>query len=198
MNKYNLILVMGGPASGKGTLCAKLTKKFNHMVHISAGDLVRSQSSIDPEFIELMKKGSLLPASYIGNLITSHITKNIDMNKTILLDGFPRNQSNYEYFTNEMVKFFNLIAILVVECDDDVMVQRTVSRSQSSGRIDDTAETCLKRIKSYYEETTEIIKLFDSNIIRKISGELNDENNETFNAVVKMLSPKDKQYSHFE
>jgi adenylate kinase len=38
----NLVLVLGGPGSGKGTQCAKLAEKYS-LVHISTGDLLREE-----------------------------------------------------------------------------------------------------------------------------------------------------------
>jgi UMP-CMP kinase len=36
--------VLGGPASGKGTQCAKLVEEFGY-THISVGDLMRNEIS---------------------------------------------------------------------------------------------------------------------------------------------------------
>jgi hypothetical protein len=38
----DIVFVLGGPGSGKGTQCAKLVKEFNFM-HLSAGDLLRAE-----------------------------------------------------------------------------------------------------------------------------------------------------------
>jgi len=187
MNKYKIISVLGGPASGKGTLCAKLTKNFNCIVHISVGDVIRAQKDLKPEFINLMKNGYILPAPFVGDLIVSHIKDNFDVDKIILLDGFPRDKDNYDYFCNEMTKFFNLICIIVIECNNNIMVERTIDRSKSSGRLDDNIETCLKRIKSYHDETKQIIKLFDNRLIKKVSGEDGCEN-KAYDEIVKHLN----------
>ena len=187
MHKYKLISVLGGPASGKGTLCSKLTNNFKSIVHISAGDVIRSQKNLAPEFIDMMKNGSILPAQFVGNLIIQYIKENYDTDKIILLDGFPRDQANYDYFCTEMSKYFDLICILVIESSNCTMIERTMSRGKLSGRADDTVETCLKRIESYYNETNKIIDLFDSVLIKRVSGEIEHEN-KTYDEVVKHLN----------
>jgi adenylate kinase family enzyme len=40
----NQIYALGGPASGKGTQCAKLVEEFGY-THISVGDLMRAEIS---------------------------------------------------------------------------------------------------------------------------------------------------------
>ena len=39
--KQQVIFVLGGPGSGKGTQCERLTKEFSDIAHFSAGDLLR-------------------------------------------------------------------------------------------------------------------------------------------------------------
>ena len=38
--KPNVVFVLGGPGSGKGTQCANLVREYG-FVHLSAGDLLR-------------------------------------------------------------------------------------------------------------------------------------------------------------
>ena len=38
------IIIMGGPGSGKGTICKKLIEEFNYKL-ICAGDLLREEKS---------------------------------------------------------------------------------------------------------------------------------------------------------
>lgn len=39
---FNFETLIGGPASGKGTQCAKLVEEFGY-THISVGDLMRAE-----------------------------------------------------------------------------------------------------------------------------------------------------------
>ena len=39
---YEVVFVLGGPGSGKGTQCAKIVDVFQY-VHLSAGDLLREE-----------------------------------------------------------------------------------------------------------------------------------------------------------
>ena len=42
LTTFRVIFVMGGPASGKGTICAEVVKRSNS-VHVSSGDLLRAE-----------------------------------------------------------------------------------------------------------------------------------------------------------
>jgi hypothetical protein len=59
-----ITFVLGGPASGKGTQCAKLVEEFGY-THISVGDLMRAEKdrgSKDGEKIKkIMAEGGLVP-----------------------------------------------------------------------------------------------------------------------------------------
>ena len=41
--KGGIVFILGGPGSGKGTLCSMLTEKYSHIKHLSAGDLLREE-----------------------------------------------------------------------------------------------------------------------------------------------------------
>lgn len=55
---------LGGPGSGKGTLCDKIVGKYG-FTHISTGDLLRDEVNSGSErglkLVEIMKEGALVP-----------------------------------------------------------------------------------------------------------------------------------------
>jgi adenylate kinase len=62
---HNVVFVLGGPGSGKGTHCSRIVSDFN-FTHLSTGDLLRSEvekgSSIGRELEEIMQQGKLVPS----------------------------------------------------------------------------------------------------------------------------------------
>ena len=60
----NIIFVVGGPGSGKGTQCERLSADFN-LCHLSVGDLLRNEASSGTErgtlLDEYMKEGKIVP-----------------------------------------------------------------------------------------------------------------------------------------
>ncbi len=64
INHRNMIFVLGGPGSGKGTQCANIIKEFGFK-HISTGDLLRKevdqQTPIGLQVSQYMANGSMAP-----------------------------------------------------------------------------------------------------------------------------------------
>jgi adenylate kinase family enzyme len=60
----DIVFVLGGPGSGKGTQCAKIVEKYGHC-HLSAGDLLRDEvksgSELGQQCEQIMKEGKLVP-----------------------------------------------------------------------------------------------------------------------------------------
>ena len=71
-----IFIILGGPGSGKGTLCDKIVAKYGFS-HVSTGDLLRDevQSGSDrgKEAANIMKDGGLVPTVCIAPLRTSRL-----------------------------------------------------------------------------------------------------------------------------
>ena len=70
------ILLMGPPASGKGTIGELLSSKLK-LPLISGGDLLRALPSTHPRCIELHKKmdaGDLAPSDFIADLLKERVS----------------------------------------------------------------------------------------------------------------------------
>lgn len=63
-NHFFMILLIGGPGSGKGTQCDKIVAKYS-FTHISTGDLLRAEVQSGSErgqaLNAIMKEGALVP-----------------------------------------------------------------------------------------------------------------------------------------
>ena len=62
---YNVVFVLGGPGSGKGTNCAKIVEEYGY-VHLSAGDLLRAERATGSDLADMIntyiKEGKIVPA----------------------------------------------------------------------------------------------------------------------------------------
>jgi adenylate kinase family enzyme len=78
------VIISGAPASGKGTQCEKIVENFG-VVHISTGDLLRSEISKGSEIgIEAKKwidQGQLVPDEVIINMVRERLSQTDCKNK---------------------------------------------------------------------------------------------------------------------
>jgi len=95
----DIILLLGAPGSGKGTIARQLTDRNPAMRHVSSGDLLREAVRLGtPAGLEadaIMKRGELVSDKLIGDMICDFL-KNGDPSACYLLDGFPRTKAQAE------------------------------------------------------------------------------------------------------
>jgi len=155
-----IILMIGGPGSGKGTQCSKIVEKWN-FCHLSSGSLLRqvarenTKAGID--LCEKMKKGKLVDDDTITSIILEKIQKSDS--EIILLDGFPRNISQTEKLN---AKLKTKPKAIFLNIGEDEMTRRIRERAKTSGRADDNTETVKLRLLTYKEETLPIIEMLKS------------------------------------
>ena len=148
------MVIVGIPSSGKGILCERLVKECG-VVHLSSGDLLRSEVEADTplgrEVKEIMARGELVSSAVITALIRRH-TRNFP-GKRVLLDGFPRSVENASDFLDLMG---TPELALHLDCDDTILMERIMKRGQKGQqlgnlRVDDNFETALQRLRTFHK-----------------------------------------------
>ena len=86
-----VVFVLGGPGSGKGTICAKLAEAYSFL-HVSTGDLLRAEVAAGGRGAEeingYMKEGKIVPSEVTVRLLKRAIDEATA--PVVLVDGFPR------------------------------------------------------------------------------------------------------------
>lgn len=156
----NLIL-FGPPGSGKGTQAEKLVEKYQ-LLHISTGDLLRSEikneTPLGVEAKKYIDKGELVPDEVVIGMISSQLDQNVGKVKGFIFDGFPRTQPQAEAL-DKLLDFKNtaITQLVALNVSEEEVVARIIKRGETSGRSDDNDQNIIRnRFQVYLNETTAV------------------------------------------
>jgi adenylate kinase len=172
MRKY---VIMGVQGSGKGTqselLCADLD-----LVHISVGDIfrwnVQNHTKLGAQVRRSMNTGDLISDDLVESVVRGRLDQH-DWNYGFVIDGFPRNGRQAEFFMesypDDEVRRRVLSRRLCPNCGMDYNL--IYDRPQVEGccevcghelitRADDTPEALDARLRDYHEKTRPVLELF--------------------------------------
>ena len=124
----NIVILLGAPGSGKGTIAGRLASENSNLKHVSSGDLLRGAiaagTAAGVEAKQYMDKGQLVPDALIAAMIKDVIASTTG-DVTMLLDGFPRNIAQAEVLaaTGAPVK-----SVVLVDVPDSIIADRIAGR----------------------------------------------------------------------
>ena len=126
-----VIIMLGAPASGKGSVAEILSKEFN-IPAISSGDIFRKYISEGTEIVkkanEFITKGELVPDEITVKLITSRLEE-ADVENGLILDGFPRTVNQARALDEMLAKNGKKIDIVVnLETPEEEILERITTR----------------------------------------------------------------------
>jgi len=193
------IVLLGSPASGKGTQAEILCRDFG-LFHLSTGDISRKLAETDPRIREMIDSGKLIPSEEMTMHVLDFLkTQKPDL-KDILFEGFPRFINQYEALSNFLsAKGDDIDLVISLEVSEKVAIERISSRRVCGScgenfntvtkppkiegicdkcggnliqRKDDNPESVKVRFKYYQENTKELIDYLDKKgLLTKVDGE---------------------------
>lgn len=116
-------------------------------------------------------EGKIVPVQITCQLLKKGMEKHGWNKKRFLIDGFPRNQDNFDGWDQVLGTSVDVPFCVFLDADEDTMIQRIQERSKTSGRNDDNIESLRKRFATFKNESMPIIEFYDKQgKMRKIDG----------------------------
>lgn len=128
----NIVILLGAPGSGKGTVASRLAAENSNLKHVSSGDLLRGAvakgTAAGIEAKEYMEAGKLVPDTLIAKMIGDVVAETTgDM--TMLLDGFPRNVAQADILAETAAASGAIIkSAVLLDVPDEVIFDRIAGR----------------------------------------------------------------------
>jgi len=126
-----IIIMLGAPASGKGSVAEILSKEFK-IPSISSGDIFRKhiqeKTELGLEAQKYMNEGKLVPDDITVSMIKERL-KEKDTKKGMILDGFPRTNAQAKALDKMLEEEGKKIDIVVnLQTPEDEILERISNR----------------------------------------------------------------------
>ncbi len=165
---FKVIIIYGGPGSGKGTLCKTFCEKYNQTFsHISIGEILlefnfdttTERGKILKEELENYKITGKYPNFETPSYILLDKMKE-DPDKIYLIDGFHKNMEIVNYWETIIEEHVDCKMFLELKCSIDILRERLMSRKRKDG----SAEVINKRLGVHSNEGPKIVDYYKDRI----------------------------------
>ncbi len=188
------IILLGAPASGKGTQADKLGARFG-VPKVSTGDMLRAAlkagTPLGKEAEKYMSAGGLVPDSVVIGLVEERLGE-ADARTGFILDGFPRTVPQAEALSALLQRLGTpLDGVVQIDVDRELLMERATLRrtDKRSGQIyhlkynppppdaelehraDDREETVKKRLDAYDAMTAALLPHYQRlGLLKRVDG----------------------------
>ena len=180
-----LIILIGKPGAGKGTLISNFLPEHGDYEVLSPGNMFRAEcakrSRLGKKIAKSMESGELLPDDIVNEVVFKAISES---DKNVILDGYPRTLTQAEamlknrfipdkivevFVEDEEVKRRVEKRVICKKCQRsfnlDFMKPKKEGICDECGgklefRADDKPEVVEKRLLDYHQKTAPVIKFF--------------------------------------
>jgi len=154
------VLLIGPPASGKGTQGRRIASTFG-VPYLSSGELLRTQvaagTSLGERVAADLAAGDLVPDDVMLEALRDPLHEAL-ISGGYVLDGFPRNLAQALHLTTYATEFGGAPEVAVwFDVADAELLQRTRNRAIAEGRVDDVDAVARHRIDVYNAATAPLV-----------------------------------------
>lgn len=126
-----IIIMLGAPGAGKGTIGKKLSQELD-IIHLSSGDifrtLIKENTDISKRIEECINAGKLIPDDLAMKLFEGKLIE-YDLEKGIILDGYPRTEKQAEHLDKLLKKIDKRVTAAVnIDISEQLIIDRIVNR----------------------------------------------------------------------
>ncbi len=188
------LVLLGPPASGKGTQGEKLVERFD-VPKISTGEMLRASRAAGDELGKraesYMSNGKLVPDEVVIGLVAERLAQK-DAEKGFILDGFPRTVPQAQALEKLLAdRGTPLDRVLQIDVARDLLLERATLRrtdkrtgliyhlkynppppgAELEHRADDREETVTKRLDEYEAMTAALLPFYEKlGLLRRVDG----------------------------
>ncbi len=128
----DIVILLGAPGSGKGTVCARVAEATGYR-HLSTGDqlreAVKSGTAVGREAQPYIERGDLVPDDVMIRIVTAAMTREPPDRRRFVLDGFPRTVDQARLLKENLAAEGGRIRVVILlEAPRDVLIQRLAGR----------------------------------------------------------------------
>lgn len=132
-----ILIMLGAPGTGKGTVASKLATKLN-IPQVSTGDIFRKaiaeKTPVGVEAEKYISQGMLVPDDITIRIVEERL-KDEDVQNGLILDGFPRTIEQAEALESMLAKLNRKITLAInLETPEEEIIDRIVSRRVCSNQ----------------------------------------------------------------
>uniref|UniRef100_A0AAZ3NYX4 Nucleoside-diphosphate kinase n=1 Tax=Oncorhynchus tshawytscha TaxID=74940 RepID=A0AAZ3NYX4_ONCTS len=157
-----VILIIGGPGSGKGTQSLKIAACYGFQ-YVSVGELLRKKMIHNATsnrkwslIAKIITNGELAPQETTITEIKQKIMKIPDASG-IVIDGFPRDVGQALSFEDQIC---TPDLVVFLSCANHRLKERLEKRAEATGRPDDNPNATERRLTNFKQNTIPLVKYF--------------------------------------
>ncbi len=131
MSKGHVIVLMGPPGSGKGSL-AQLCKETMGWQHFSTGNLCRQHINEQTDFGKkidfIIKSGNLVPDELICQMVGQWLSTVLHQESGVILDGYPRTQKQAIHLFEHLGPIVQSLQVVKLHSAEQKIIERLCRR----------------------------------------------------------------------